>query len=89
MKIEAEIPKYQIPKCCLLYQCVLFNFNSSWFSKFFELSLPLFAEKMCPAVLKSRSQAADAGKGVLSLSDNLRSAGTDFRMSIDVTELAI
>lgn len=70
------------------YQYASFNFNNSWFSKFFEPSLPLFAENMCPAVLKSRSQAADAGKGVFSLRDNFKSAGTDLRMSIDVTELA-
>ena len=47
------------------YQNFWFSFNNSWFSKFFELILPLFGEKICPAQLNSLSHAAEAGSGVL------------------------
>ena len=38
--------------------------------------------KISPAVLKSLSQAAEAGRGVLSFSDTLQTAGKDFRTSM-------
>lgn len=38
--------------------------------------------KISPAVLKRRSQAAEAGKAVLSFKDNLQTDGKDLRMSL-------
>ncbi|KAL7879802.1 hypothetical protein SRHO_G00020560 [Serrasalmus rhombeus] len=64
----------------LAYQCL----RSSWFSKLFESILALLVLKISPAVLKRRSQAAEAGKAVLTFKDNL-TAGKDFRISLSST----
>ena len=58
------------------------------FQNFLTLFCLFFAEKICPAVLKSRSHAAEAGNGVFSLRDKLATVGTAFRVSMEVAEFA-
>ena len=49
---------------------------------FFVSSLARRGLKIGPAVLNRRSQAAEAGKVVLSLRDNLHTTGYDFNISL-------
>lgn len=60
----------------------------SRFSKFSESSLALLGLKIIPAVLKSLSQAAEVGSGVLSLRDRWHTDGNVFRMSMVSVGLA-
>ena len=55
---------------------LLFIIKRSWFSKF---SLALLELKMNPAMLKSLSQAAEAGRGSFSFTDSLKTAVKDFQ----------
>lgn len=65
-----------------IYQNCLFNFKRRRFSKFLEHSLALLGLKIIPAVLKSLSQAAEAGSGVFSLRDRWHTDGNVYRMSM-------
>ena len=66
----------------------MFILKSSWFSKFDAFSLALLGLKTNPAILKSLSQAADAGRGVFNLTDNLHTAGKDLSKSMLSAEQA-
>lgn len=57
-----------------------FILSRSWFSKVSAASRALFGLKMRPAMLNSLSKAAEAGRGVLSLTDNLRTTGNVLRI---------
>lgn len=59
-----------------------FSFSRSWFSKLIESILACFAVKSSPAQLKRCSQAADAGRSVLSLRDNFFMSGNKWSKSI-------
>ena len=58
---------------------LLLSLSRSWFSKFSESRHAHLGLKISPAVLKSLTQAAEAGIGVLSFSDKFQTAGKDFR----------
>lgn len=73
---------------CLKLKNCSFSFSSSWFSKFPESSLALSGLKTRPAVLKSLSQAAEAGKGVFSFRDSWQTTGKDFRRFMLLAEQA-
>ena len=66
----------------------MFIFRRSWFSKLKKSSLALLGLKTIPAMLKSLSQAAEAGRGVLSFTESLHTAGKDFSKSMQSDEQA-
>ncbi len=72
-----------------VYLCVqpysmnfLLSLSSSWFSKLAEFILARFAVNNSQALLKRRSQAAEAGRPVLSLTERFLMWGNEFNRSI-------
>lgn len=76
---DSNIKKCKQPRHYLKLKNVLFILKRSWFSKLRVFKPALLGLKISPALLNSLSQAAEAGRGVFSFTDNLRTAGKDFR----------
>ncbi len=53
----------------------LLSLSSSWFSKLAEFILARFAVTSSPALLKRRSQVAETGRSVLSLTERFLMCG--------------
>lgn len=81
--VHSFLYTFTVYLCVHLYTMnFLLSLSNSWFSKLVEFILARFAVNNSPAVLKRRSQAAEAGRPVLSLRERILMCGNEFNRSI-------